>query len=424
MNLKIYHVNSVYMQSKQTYMSTSNKTYSKSTQGAKRKVLKVTPSNFDVKKFYVPREVIDRQTFGKGKDYKQEQKQSSQYTLFPKYKYSQSSGEGNSKVEAEEDTLCILTDPIHIGRGGLLKVDDNYRKSDDDCTAIWIPLQKEHGGNGAVTLEEMLSNVDKYFDKKISDNKEFLVLKNGNSEEAIDFLSYIPLVREAEKPPGAKDFVPWLRTKVRIPFKEVKCEDGTLRKEIDVKLIVPDENGETDENGEIIKVKKTTTSITELRKDFTYGCTAQFYLKIKTFWALKTAKSQGKNKTRDCGFKITCEMINITKRSDRFQKQDYDWDDVLDDDESPQQTVKNDTKPDDDSDSDASEKNDKQSKTKETKQQAKVTKQQAKKNKGNDNSDSDSDDGSNSDSDDSDKSEDDEPIKSVKPSKSSKTKTK
>lgn len=409
-------------------MSSNNKTFTKSAQGAKKRVLKVTPSNFNVKNMYVPREVVERQSFGKGKDNKQEQKQSSQYTLFPKYKYSQSSGEGNSKVEAEEDTLCILTDPIHIGRGGLLKVDDNYRKSDDDCTAMWIPLQKEYGGDGAVTLEEMLSNIDKYFDKKISDNKEFLVLKNGNSEEPIDFLSYIPLVREAEKPPGAKDFVPWLRTKVRVPFKEVKCEDGTSRKEIDVKLIVPDENGETDENGEVIKVKKTATSITELRKDFTYGCTAQFYLKIKTFWALKTAKSQGKNKTRDCGFKITCEMINITKRSDRVQKQDYDWDDVLDEDEGqqqkPKQVVKNnddssdsddDTqkqkskpKPKQESDSDSSDSDDDKPETKPTAKQSKTTKKNKKVETESD----------------SDKSEDDEPKKPVKSEKSSKSKNK
>ncbi len=414
---------------------------SKTTTKSNKRAPKVTPSSFVVKNFYVPREVVEKQAFSKNKDSKQEQKQSSQYTLFPKYKYSQSSGEGNSKVEADEDTLCILTDPITIGRGGLLRVDDNYRKTDDDCMAMWIPLQKEHGGDGAVTLEEMLSDIDKYFDKKITDNKEFLVIKNGNSEEPLDYLSYIPLVREAEKPPGAKDFVPWLRTKVRIPFKEEKDDDGTSKKSIDVKIVVPDENGETDENGDVIKVKKTVTSITDLRKDFTYGCTAQFYLKIKTFWALKTAKSQGKNKSRDCGFKITCEMINITKRSDRVQKHEYGWDDILDDDDTQQtkKTVKNDS--DDDTDKHMNKTETKtETKTKETKKETKKQKDSDSDSSSDSESDKSDDEPKEktskstggkqakkqnkkeSDSDDSDKSDDDEP--KGKPSKSTGGKTK
>jgi hypothetical protein len=127
-------------------MVANSKTFTKSNKRAP----KVTPTSFIAKNFYVPREVVERQSFGKGKDVKQEQKPSSQYTLFPKYKYSQSSGEGNSKVDSEEETLCILTDPITIGRGGLLKVDDNYRKTDDDCMAMWVPLQKENGGDEGV----------------------------------------------------------------------------------------------------------------------------------------------------------------------------------------------------------------------------------------------------------------------------------
>jgi len=140
-----------------------------------------------------------------------------------------------------------------------------------------------------------------------------LVLKKGNSETKLSGdLSYNPLVKEAVAPDNATDFIPWSRAKVVIPSK-----DGT----INVKLIVPGDNGE--------QVRKVVTSIADLRKDFAFGCVAQFYLKIQTFWVQKTA-TKGK---RECGFKVVCDMINIVERSKLSGKANVEWDDLLGDDE-------------------------------------------------------------------------------------------
>jgi hypothetical protein len=64
----------------------------------------------------------------------------------------------------EEETLCILTDPIEIKRGGLLKPDTENpsygRMTDDDCTAMWLPLEDEYGGKGAITLHDLFKQID------------------------------------------------------------------------------------------------------------------------------------------------------------------------------------------------------------------------------------------------------------------------
>ena len=281
-----------------------------------KKAPKVTPKTFNVKKLKLDKEIVEYKKTGD-----KNAKPSSQYTIFPKYTYSQTTGDDNEKVEKVEETLCILTDPIQMKRGGILKVDPQYRPTDDDCTALWIPLDEKFGGEGAIELHNMLTSIDDEFTEKLEEEGYFNVKDGG----VLKHMSYIPIVRQAEKPPGAgDDFVEWNRTKVRIPFKEVATPDGN-RKEIDVKLVVPGDDGEP--------VKKVATSIAELRKDFTYGCTAQFFLEVKTFWILRTAKKSGKTSKHDCGFKVTCKMINITEKSKTSSKEDYDWENILDDDD-------------------------------------------------------------------------------------------
>ena len=283
-----------------------------------RRAPKLTPAQFVVKNFNLPREIEEKTSFkpkgGESKDAKETK--TFQYILFPKYTYSQSSGEDNSKADPVVDTLCVLTPPIEIKRGGLLKADGEWRKSDEDCKSAWIPLQKEFGGDGAVELYEMFKKIDKHFQDKMKKNPtDFLVLKKGKEESKLSGeLVYNTLVKEAVAPDNATDFVPWLRGKVVIPSKDGKT--------INVKLIVPGDDGE--------QVKKVVTSIAELRKDFAYGCTAQFYLNNPNILGSKTA-TKGK---RECGFKVVCDMINIVERSKLGGKANVEWDDLLGDDDS------------------------------------------------------------------------------------------
>ncbi len=294
--------------------------------GQRRAPPKMTPSQFVVKNFDIPRIVEEKATYSKGKDGKSEAKQGSgsQYTLFPKYTYSQSSGEDNSKADAVIDTLCVLTPPIEIKKGGLQKVDGEWRKTEEDCKSAWLPLQEEFGGKGAVELAEMLAKIDKHIQDKMKKNPtDFLSLKSGNSETPLGKLAYNPLVRLAEAPAGVKDFVPWQRTKIVIPQKDGK---------IAVKLIVPGDDGE--------QIKKLATTIGELREDFSYGCTARFYLKFQTFWVLKGAKKG----ERECGLKVVCDMINIVEKSKFGGKATVEWDDLLGNEEKPTKQPTKETK--------------------------------------------------------------------------------
>ncbi len=184
MNLKINRDIEDYMEQQHTKMS---ETKQMSKTAGKKHVPKVTPSQFVIKNFKVPRGIVEKTAFGsKGANSKADAKPAvggNQYTQFPKYVYSQSAGDNNSKVETLEETLCILTEPIEIKKGGLLRVDGKWRMSDDDCTAFWLPLQKEHGGEGAEDLKSMLQKIDEYFGEKIESNpNDFLVVMNGKQE--------------------------------------------------------------------------------------------------------------------------------------------------------------------------------------------------------------------------------------------------
>ena len=152
----------------------------------KRKAHKITPSKFDIARFTLPREIRETTQFDKSK----KKIESKQYTLFPKYKYTQSTGENNSKVDADEDSLYIMTDPIEFRRGGLLEINDEFRPTDDDCCAFWIPLEKESGGDGAEALHNLLLSIDKSIGGKIKKSPDnYLTIKQGAQEKPLKKLS-------------------------------------------------------------------------------------------------------------------------------------------------------------------------------------------------------------------------------------------
>jgi hypothetical protein len=76
----------------------------------KKKTHKITPKKFDIDKFTLPTEIVEK-TFSVGND-KTKKYESKQYTSFPKYKYEPSSNDNNSKINSGEDSLYILTDVI------------------------------------------------------------------------------------------------------------------------------------------------------------------------------------------------------------------------------------------------------------------------------------------------------------------------
>ena len=120
-----------------------------------------------------------------------------------------------------------------------------------------------------------------------------------------------------------EDFITWNRAKINIPFKDIVAEDGKHNRIFNIEIVSPDDN----DNGK--PVHKIVTSITDLRKELEYACTAQFYLEIKSLWIIKATRKHGKKITHDCGLKITCNKINIIKKKEQLvepQKENYNWD--------------------------------------------------------------------------------------------------
>jgi len=278
---------------------------------------KITPSEFDMKRLNFNRKIVEKkQVVEPGKKLEV----SRQWTIFPKYVFGTSaSGNNNTKV-SEGDVLTILTQPIVFKRGGIPKFNLDYMKTKGETATFWIPLDEEFGGPGGVDFRKMCDSIDKHFGDEIKKNPSaFLTVASGDkAEEPIENLKYSALVKKSPKPANVdkKDYKPWYRCRVRIPFKEEKGEDPV----ISVKLALP--------NAETGKVDlSVATSLDELTKHFTYGCTAQFVLEMKTFWVLKATKDA--EEWHECGFKLTCNMIRIVEESKQFKSSEHNWEDFI-----------------------------------------------------------------------------------------------
>lgn len=236
----------------------------------------INANEFDIIKFNVPGEIKYNSTSSK------------QYTIFPKYSYPRINKE--AETEVNEHALCIYTDPIEFKKGGLLKVDGEIRRTNDDCYAFWIPLEQQFGGDGTKSLYNLLTNMDYMINNKIDENPDYF----GQKKE----IEYNNLVKQSHEPPNADvKWKPWIRAKIRIPFNE---NNGF--KKFNIRLV--NSTGSP---------KIIVDSITELRKYFTYGCTAQFLLKIKTFWILKNNYTE-----KNCGFRITCDTMHFIDNSMKY----------------------------------------------------------------------------------------------------------
>ena len=287
---------------------------------SERKQKVVRAKDFDLKKF-VLNTVIDDAVDPKKKI------ACNQFTLFPRYNYGgkSNSGEDNTKVTSSGDTPAIYTSVIAFDKkGGIPKLGGEYTKTKKDCTFFWLPLDGEYGGEGSVELENVLKQIDDHYGEAIKTNPDkFVTFKSGKStKNLVDKLAYGELVKECDPPKtDIPDWRAWNKCKVRIPFKG----DDENDPQINVTLSVPNEKTGKPETMEV-------TSLDELMKHFTYGCKAEFVIKVQTFWVLKTADKT--SKLRKCGFKLSCDMIRIVERGKSSAGVGKpSWDDLLGGDE-------------------------------------------------------------------------------------------
>ena len=242
----------------------------------------VTPQTFKLKQFTLS-PVIEKYC------------SKAQYNSFPKYKYSKDAKDG--------ETLIVATDKIKLTKGGIPKLDGEYRKSDKDRGFFWLGCDNEQ--LELVTLFDMLRSIDSDFADSLKNNKDTntLYILKDKQKEPLDKLEYVPIVRESAQPEdkkGDKEYEPYDRIKVKFSTKyDENAEEGDLQ-EINTQLFLLDN-----------EEPEPYTTVTDFTKSFKWNCEARFVFAINKFWAMKAVK----NKKRDCGFSIKCLQIVITQES-------------------------------------------------------------------------------------------------------------
>jgi hypothetical protein len=218
-----------------------------------------------------------------------------QYNSFPKYKYTKDAKDG--------ETLIVATDKIKLTKGGIPKLDGEYRKSDKDRGFFWLGCDNEQPE--LVVLFDMLRSIDDEFSESLKNNKDTntLYILKDKQKEPLDKLEYVPIVRESAQPEdkkGDKEYEPYDRIKVKFSTKyDEHAEEGDLQ-EINTQLFLLDN-----------EEPEPYTTVTDFTKSFKWNCEARFVFAINKFWAMKAVK----NKKRECGFSIKCLQVVITQES-------------------------------------------------------------------------------------------------------------
>jgi len=218
-----------------------------------------------------------------------------QYNSFPKYKYSKDAKEG--------ETLIVATDKIKLTKGGIPKLDGEYRNSDKDRGFFWLGCDNEQPE--LVALFDMLRSIDDEYAESLKNNKDTstLYILKDKQKEPLDKLEYVPIVRESAQPEdkkGDKEYEPYDRIKVKFSTKyDENAGEGDLQ-EINTQLFLLDN-----------EEPEPYTTVTDFTKSLKWNCEARFVFAINKFWAMKAVK----NKKRECGFSIKCLQIVITQES-------------------------------------------------------------------------------------------------------------
>lgn len=253
----------------------------------------VSPSDFNISKFYL-RPIEEKMSKG------------SQYLAFPKYRYSK-----NTK---EDDVLIITTDPIKLTKGGIPRLDGEYKKTDGDRMFFWLGCDETQ--KSCTDLFQALTQIDEAFSEQLSKNAETKVLhilKEGK-KEALDKLDYVPLVRESVVAENAeKKTEPFNR--IKVAFNKVYDKDLPEGQVSDITTVLFFLDREEPEQ---------LRTVTDFDKFLRWNCEARFVLQISKLWTMKAVK----NKKRECGFGVKCLQIYITKEAptsgvsttDRFKK--------------------------------------------------------------------------------------------------------
>lgn len=219
---------------------------------------------------------------------------SPQVNAFPRYSYT--------KDAKEPGKVVFVTKSIKITRGGIPPIDENYRPSENDCMYFWLPLDDDDEG-GSELRKMVMDPLDEYHAEKHDGKK---IAYENEAKPPIGPLAFGKCVQEYTPENGGPMT---RRIKVRLMTEyndkgKGKGKSLDAEQKIITRVFINDENGDVKEDPENIK------SMADLRKVFTWNCTAQFALIINKFWVMKS--KDNKTKTHACGLSVKCVQMHIS----------------------------------------------------------------------------------------------------------------
>jgi hypothetical protein len=239
-----------------------------------------------------------------------------QYSLFPRFKYKRDKNDKNAKADQGERCI-VITEEIHMEKGGLPRIDEKWRKTDNDCLYFWLPLLDSDPG--AVDLRtNFLTPLDEYNNQKINveGNKDYAVtLTNDKKRTPIKKLKYVNCVKlfdpnsnneDNEAAHGSDDNTPYYRVKVRLATVFDKNQPKDESKKIKTQVVTCDANGDPNETPEPI------SCLEDMRKLFVWKCKVRFAIEVNKFWAAKAIDSD--LGARKCSVTLKCIQMFIIER--------------------------------------------------------------------------------------------------------------
>jgi len=220
----------------------------------------------------------------------------------------------------QHDRFHFVTSPIVMSKGGIPKISEKWRPTDNHCMYFWLPFDENDEGSKEV-FENVFIPVDEFNNGKImtENNKDFVYKVDPKGvKKPMKSLFYSHAIKMSPSS-GADDDdvdvtntdknknVPYKRVKVTFATEYNKNRVATDPKKIKTVLYVNNPDGSEKDEPENV------SSLADFRKHFVWKCTVQFVLEINKFWIKKDIDAKLQNR-RECSFTVKClQMLILNK---------------------------------------------------------------------------------------------------------------
>ena len=259
----------------------------------------VTCDNFDVSRMYFTAREID--------------KQAAQILCFPKYLYDPKMKCTPDNFEKFGKSPLIVTEPIHMTRGGIPRYNSKYHGSDPNTNnRAFFYIPRNENDPNSVALFDMVQKIDDYLDQEINVKKNknaiFSYLGKKKDRKTIKDITYKRMITSSKGPGtsiGEEEEEEDSNKKKYEPYDRIKCRFATFYDE----SLGPNDNRKIttqvylDENVD----HEDTSTVTDIEKHLVWNCKARFALMLNKVWIQKTGE-------KNCSVGIKCVQIGVSEK--------------------------------------------------------------------------------------------------------------